>query len=110
MICCPPPQSNKTIALRQQFDTSSTNLTRSDYKGKTIILLSMEICNTAQYEFVPFLLVALILIPDLLNFFAVPVNDIGADMGGTANGTNASLPTQILTRLRLQQRRQIWAT
>jgi hypothetical protein len=59
------------MALWQQFDTGSTNFPQSDFKGKIIIPCSMEICSNAQYKYLPILFVALILIPNFLNSYAV---------------------------------------
>jgi hypothetical protein len=59
------------MGLQRQFDTSGTNFPRSNFKGKTIIPRSVENCNTPQYKFLPILFVALILIQDFLNFYAV---------------------------------------
>ncbi len=56
------------MALRRQFDTNSTHFPRSYFKGKTITPCSVEIHNTTQYQFLPILFVALILIPDFFEF------------------------------------------
>jgi hypothetical protein len=59
------------MALRQQFDTGITHFPQSNFKGTTIIQLSMKIRNIAQYQCIPILFVALILIPDFLNSYAM---------------------------------------
>ncbi len=69
----PPPKSNHTMALRQQFDTSITNFPWSDFKGKTIIRHSEEICNTTQFKFLPILFVALIFNSGFLEFLRCTV-------------------------------------
>ncbi len=65
-----PPQLNHTMALRQKFNSSSTNF-RSNFEGKTISPRSMKICNTSQYKFLPVIFVVPILIPDFTNCYAV---------------------------------------
>ncbi len=72
IMCFPlPPQSTHTMALRRQSDTDRTNFPWSNFTGKTIIPCSVEICYIMQYNFLPILFVALILILDFLNSHAV---------------------------------------
>jgi hypothetical protein len=59
------------MALRRQFNTGITQFPRSDFKGTTIIPLSIEIRNIVQYHCIPILFVALVLIPNFLNSYTM---------------------------------------